>query len=88
MVKETVESIANQVADGTMDATEAGRRIRGLVTRIAPARTEAERMARYYESHHELAIETDPNSFMFVNVLYYAGKITKAQRDAIQSGMD
>jgi hypothetical protein len=84
MARETVESIAQRVADGSMDASEAGRKIKVLVTRVPEARTDKD----YYEGHHEAAIETDPNSFIHVTALFYGGKISKAQMDAINRAME
>lgn len=84
---ETVESVVKQVAAGKMDAAEAGRKIAGLVTRVAPPGNEAERMRRYEESYNEAAIETDPNNFRHVLTQYYLGNITKAQLETIQQAM-
>jgi hypothetical protein len=84
---ETVKSIVKQVADGTMDAAAAGAIIGRLVTRRPAQETEAERMKRYYEGHHEAAIETDPNAFNQVLFQYDLGKISKAQMEAIQKAM-
>lgn len=88
MAKETVKSVAEALGNGTIGTAEAARKIAGLVTRIEPPRNEEERMARYYEGHHEMAIETDPNSFSHIAALYNNGTITEAQLKAIHKAME
>jgi antitoxin (DNA-binding transcriptional repressor) of toxin-antitoxin stability system len=83
MAVQTVSSIVDQVADGTMNPTDAGRIIARIITRVAPARTEAERMERYYE----VAIETDPNSYIHVMALYHSRRISETQITAIEKAM-
>ena len=84
--KETVRSVADQVADGTMDATTAGQKIRTLISTLKPSHllTIEERRERY----HEAAIETDDNSFIHVEVLKDAGKISPQQYAAIRNAMN
>lgn len=88
VAKETVQSVAKQVAAGSMTPAEAGLKIRGLITRVAPPRDEAERMKRYEESYNEAAIETDPNSFLHISVLFHEHKITMDQLKDIMEAMD
>lgn len=88
MTKETVKSIVQQLADGKIDAAEAGRRIGPLVTRRPVVESEAERMKRYYDSYHDAGgPETDPNSFNHVSFLYHSGEITKAQLETLSEAM-
>ena len=69
---ETVLSLCLQVIAGTMDATTAGQKMKGLLTRLTPATTDEERR----EGFHEAALETDPNSFNHVEGLKLAGVLS------------
>src|SRR4051812_3207140 len=86
MTKETVKSVAALLAEGKISATEAGRKIKGLVTRRGDS--EAERMARYQESIHDDGFETDDNSFSHIAALHSFGKITMEQIKEIYAAME
>jgi len=87
MAKETVKSVAEALGNGTIGTAEAARKIAGLVTRRPANETETERMKRYYEGHHEAAIETDDNSMNHVAVQYHLRNITMDQYKAIQAAV-
>ena len=74
-------SLAEQVAAGKLDAAEAGRKMKSLLTvRKAPV-TMAEKRERF----NEAALETDPNSWVNVEVLKDAGELSAADYKAIRS---
>lgn len=81
---ETVKSIAEKLAKGSMSATEAGLKIRDVVNRVPWQKTEKD----YYEGHHELAIDLDPNSFIHITSLYNNGVISDADLKAIYAAME
>lgn len=73
-MKETVTSLAEQVAAGTLAAVVAGPRMRMLLSTRPIATTIEEKRERY----NEAAIETDPNSFIHVSALYSLGHLSEA----------
>lgn len=78
-MKETVTTLAEKVAAGTMTAQEAGQQMRSMVTRPKVISTQAQRI----ESYNSAALETDPNSFIHVSALFSLGKISKADYDTL-----
>lgn len=84
MAKETVKSLAYQVADGTLEAAEANHRMKAVVTRYKEAKTIEEKRERYNDSGGP---EIDPNSFIHVEAIKHIGMISKEQYEGIRKGM-
>lgn len=79
MAKETVVGLARQVAEGVLDATEAGKRMRGLISVRKEVTTDAEKAEQYHSGGYEV----DANSFVHVSALRSLGVLSQAQYAAI-----
>lgn len=83
MVKETVSSLARKVMAGEMDAYEAGKKMKAVVT----VRKSPETLAEKRESYNDVPMEIDPNAFLHVEAFKSLGILSQSDYKAICKGL-